>query len=874
MPRIGSHIASYVAASRNGRAIRAAVVMGCGVAMLQACNGTDATGPNSPTAAAAGLSVATATVATTLASPIRLTVTGGDGKPLRGVRVTWSPNDGGSTASPASLTDASGVTSTRWTLGTTAGPQTLSATVPGLAPVVFDAIATPDRAAMIRFANATPRATILGDTVAVESNVVDRFGNAVTTLPTWTIESGAEAVTLSVRTLTARARGVAVLKATVDTAVARVTVTVDPAPPSIARVATDTIVPGTAFGIDGQNFAWISDAVEVTIGGVRATVLKATATHIDAILPVGAAPCQAAAAQSVKVTIAGAASQKTVPLRVATRLSLARGESSSAMGAEQVRCTELVAPTGGLQAKYVVAVINTSVTAAATSGFELRGAGTGALAGQTAVARAPLSPASPLVDPSIAAAAPVSGSGVVMPHGTKPEQIAEGQHDDYLESQRVLSNRVGSPAPVWQALATMRSTRGLAASRAAARVGDTLTMKALYSSCSTGRDIKARVVYAGSRAVILEDLAAPRAGQLDAQYRQIGDEFDKVQYPLLANRMGDPLAMDSIMGGDGRVSMLFTRFVNDSLPGIAGYITACNFYAKGTFAGSNEDEVFYARVPSATESPTDWRRTMRSTVMHEAKHLAAYAERFAHNTPLEEAWLEESTARIAEELYSRTFANGGTWKGNVGYATTVRCEVYQCDDRPLMMWKHFSVLQQYMRGVDTLTPIGAAASGDFTYYASGWSLVRWAVDQYASNESTWLKALVRGSGATGLSNLAKLTGRPAVEMLADWALANAVDDLPGFTPKRAQLAFPSWNVADMNGGLAGTYPTSFQAAPLKARAMSFGSFVLPVSRLRAFSSSYFSFEGQQLGNQLLELRGENGAIVPPETLRVAIVRVQ
>ena len=196
--------------------------------------------------------------------------------------------------------------------------------------------------------------------------------------------------------------------------------------------------------------------------------------------------------------------------------------------------------------------------------------------------------------------------------------------------------------------------------------------------------------------------------------------------------------------------------------------------------------------------------------------------------------------RVAEELYSRTFTSGGAWKGNVGFSTTVRCEVLQCDDRPLMMWKHFSVLQQYMRGVDTLTPIGAAATGDFTYYASGWSLVRWAVDQYAGDEATWLKALVRGSAATGLANLAQLTGRPATEMLADWALANAVDDLAGFTPKRAQLSFPSWNTADVNGGLAGTYPGSFLASPLKARPMSFGSFVLPVARLRAFSSSYFS----------------------------------
>jgi hypothetical protein len=264
---------------------------------------------------------------------------------------------------------------------------------------------------------------------------------------------------------------------------------------------------------------------------------------------------------------------------------------------------------------------------------------------------------------------------------------------------------------------------------------------------------------------------------------------------------------------------------------------------------------------------------MRSTVIHEAKHLASFAERFARGTPFEESWLEESTARIAEELYSRTFDNGGAWKSNIGYAS-VRCEVTRCDARPLMMWKHFSVLHQYLRGVDTLTPIGAAASGDFTYYASGWSLVRWAADHYAANEGEWLKELVRGGQLTGLSNLAARTGRPAGEMLADWALANAVDDLPGFTPKRAGLTFPSWNTTDVMGGLAASYPSLFVASPLKARAMSFGSFSLPVTRLRAFSSSYFSFEGAQGGSQLVELRGEGGTALPPGSLRVAVVRVE
>ena len=138
-------------------------------------------------------------------------------------------------------------------------------------------------------------------------------------------------------------------------------------------------------------------------------------------------------------------------------------------------------------------------------------------------------------------------------------------------------------------------------------VGDTVSMKALYGSCTAGRDIRARVVYAGAKSVVLEDVASPRAGTMDNEYRLMGDEFDRVQYPLLQAKIGDPLAMNAAMEGDGRVTMLFTRYVNDSLPGVAGYVSACNFYPKGTFAASNEDEVFYARVASPTESAADWR---------------------------------------------------------------------------------------------------------------------------------------------------------------------------------------------------------------------------------------------------------------------------
>jgi hypothetical protein len=847
-----------------GRWVRAARFGAVAFGFLAGCSGGDVTKPSEARIVTPGTFMGTTTVGMAIESPVHFVVTDEMGKPRSNVAVHFAPSGDGKVTISDAVSDNSGAVETRWTLGSAAGMQTLMANAREFAPQLFTANAIPDRAVAVNLNISSATLNLLGDTLRIVQRATDRYGNLVSGTPVFTIESGADAVALAgTAGVVARARGTARVRVQVDTARATFLVAIAPEPPVVDGIAQDTLVPGGPLVISGNNFALAPDAVDVTVAGVKATVVRVSPTRIDAVLPLGSAfPCIATGSQVVKVAIAGNSAWRGSALRVANRVSLNIGESQNLLDPSQVRCTELVEPNTAQRAKYVVAVLNTSVTAATYSGFELRASGGGAMAGQLASAKP---------QPS----AVTAGSSLRVPGGMNALMQAaqvERDHGDFLEQQRRIVQQAGSPLPAWQRLRATKS--GLSAMRLAPSVGDTISMKAIYSACNVGRDVRARVVYIGSKSIVLEDVLAPRAGQADAQYRAMGQEFDQVQYPLLRANIGDPLAMDATLGGDGRVTMLFTRYVNDSLPGIQGYATACNFYPKSTFAPSNEDEVFYARVPALTETPEAWRRSMRSTVLHESKHLASFAQRIATSTPFEESWLEESTARIAEELYSRTFAGGGVWKGNGAYASSVRCEIYQCDDRPLMMWKHFSVLHQFFSGVDTLTPIGAAASGDFTFYASGWSLVRWAADHYALNESQWLRDLVKGGAVTGLANLAMRTGHPVDEMLADWSLSNAISGQGRFVPKRAQLTFPSWNVPDIMAGLAQADPSRFSdASPLHVRAFTFGAASLPVSKLRAFSSSYFSFEGIQTGSEVFELRGENGGALPA-TLRVAIVRVE
>lgn len=634
-------------------------------------------------------------------------------------------------------------------------------------------------------------------------------------------------------------------------------------------IGADTLRPGGVVVLEGSGFATGPFDNTVTIGGATALVMVATPTRLEVRLPEsGSFPCVTTGEHALRLTSKERVAERLVPLSVAQRVSLERGQSLNLLGGSATRCAEFVAPSGEY-ARYTIAVLNTSQSATTTSGFQLRAATTGTAA--------PFSGRS--AAPSVANAfGTPAGTASLSPELQAAMQDAATEasvHGAQLAREERLA--ASSALSGWQRQREADGRRAAAVVTSPIAVGQLVTRRAMYGSCNASAVVSARVVYLGEHAMVLEDVASPTAGTMDAYYRALGREFDDVQYPLLREQLGDPLAMNAAMNGDGRVSMLFTPFVNDSAPGTSGYVTSCNLYPRSQFSGSNEDEIFYARVRRSGESAASWHRGMRSTVMHEAKHLAAFAERMSRGVGLEEPWLEEATARIAEELYARTFSLGtgglaASWKSNAGWAESVQCEVYQCDDRPLMMWKHFPVLHDFFMGVDTLTPLGRSSASDVTYYASGWSLVRWAVDHFASDEGQFLRALVRGGTGTGMAALVARTGRPADELLADWSLANVVDDRPGFVPERATLSFPSWNVPQIMSGLAAMNGARYSARPLHITEIT-GDLQVSVPQLRGFSARYLETVVMSGNSQMVELLGAQGGTLA-STIRLAVVRVE
>lgn len=81
-----------------------------------------------------------ASLGTPLSTPLKVRVIGTDNQPLPGIVVTWTVTQGVAAPQPvASVTDVTGEATTSLVLGLQTGPVQVTASVPGVAPVVFTA---------------------------------------------------------------------------------------------------------------------------------------------------------------------------------------------------------------------------------------------------------------------------------------------------------------------------------------------------------------------------------------------------------------------------------------------------------------------------------------------------------------------------------------------------------------------------------------------------------------------------------------------------------------------------------------------------------------------------------------------------------------
>ena len=154
-------------------------------------------GPAAQLLAIAGLGQL-ATVATALLTRPAVQLKDALGNPVAGASVTFAVSGGGGSLTGGSqLTNAAGIATVgSWTLGTIAGPNALTASAPGVTPVVFTATGLAGAAATIVKVAGDLQSAIVNTIVPLvpQVRIVDQFGNSVSGTTVSTVTSGGGSV--------------------------------------------------------------------------------------------------------------------------------------------------------------------------------------------------------------------------------------------------------------------------------------------------------------------------------------------------------------------------------------------------------------------------------------------------------------------------------------------------------------------------------------------------------------------------------------------------------------------------------------------------------------------------------------------------------
>ncbi len=630
-----------------------------------------------------------------------------------------------------------------------------------------------------------------------------------------------------------------------------------PNAPILNTLSPAVIGPGVPFTIRGRRLAPSLIGTTVHVDGRAAQILTVTDTLITALLASGGLPCAPTADVSVQVRTSQGVGAHAVRLQLAPQRDVAVGGALLLLNATDASCLEL--PGEG---RYMLTLLNTA-----------RAFGAGDI-GVTLEGRAGLGAAVSIIAPDATVRTAESSA-----HLRLLEQSAAAVRALRASQPSAFAEVV--VAPIGQLTAF--------------RVPDLDSP----NLCANYRSIAARTVYVGNSVIIVEDTVsqlfgnATLSGTMDGAISALGAEIDNVLWPLLA-RFGNPLVMDSRLDANGRVVVVLTSAINSMAGGnVAGAVATCDFFPRSSVnASSNVGEVLYLQVPRVTNLGDEatalarWKYEIRGTVAHELKHVVGFAEHIVRGQPLEESWLEEATARHAEELFARALT-GATATGNTGYEG-VRCEARAlsgdaaCANTPAMVLPSMEGYWQFLASPTARSPLGAASDGDFSFYGSAWSLLRWAMDHAVADEISFTQSLST-SGASGVSNLEARSGRSWEDLLARWSLASITDGRAGMLPTDATLRFRSWNFADVFAGLCadiGTCGATPEAGTVFTRAHpvqaipTAADFVLVVHAIAPAGFAVVDVQPTGAGTRrMLRLSGVNGAPIP-STARLALVRLQ
>jgi hypothetical protein len=391
---------------------------------------------------------------------------------------------------------------------------------------------------------------------------------------------------------------------------------------------------------------------------------------------------------------------------------------------------------------------------------------------------------------------------------------------------------------------------------------------------STLSTVTATALKVGNHIAVFVDNAAPQPGLTDSDLNNLRTVFDTRLYETDTLAFGGESDIDNngmvIVLMTGRVNALVTSTACTTTGYVAGFFFGADLITTAPYATGNNAEIFYSIVPdpsgtlSCSHSVTSVTQLVPVTFVHEFQHMISFNQHFLvrGNFP-EDLWLNEGLSHYAEENGGRTFLpDTGT------FCRYVFGDLYNSA-------QYFTAPQNYFL-VDTAGIGGLANRGAY------WLFVRYLVDQVGATlgSADSVTRRLDGTALIGAANVSHATGGTAFPtVLARWALANYVSDLPAFTTP-PELQYVTWKfrtdyqtMKTACGAFfnTGNLPSQFPLTPSVVN----GSAAL-AGMLRAGSASYYRLQqaGSASGFTLLFSNSAGAALRATLVPRLNVIRIQ
>jgi Bacterial Ig-like domain (group 1) len=414
---------------------------------------------------------------------------------------------------------------------------------------------------------------------------------------------------------------------------------------------------------------------------------------------------------------------------------------------------------------------------------------------------------------------------------------ARSTRDARLSASRTASGRLSPSSPSFSSIPST------------AAVGDIVRLNVASASCSDAIIRGFRVTAVGAKVVVLADTLNPANGFSDSDYVKFATRFDTLVYPLDVDNFGAPSDFD----GNGKVAVLFTKYVNELTPANSGSFVGGFFHPRDLFPRattpdlqgcptSNEGEMFYMLVPDPTGAVNGNKHTLGfvdtltiGVLAHEFQHLINAGRRIYVNTgaqDFEETWLNEGLSHIAEELLYYRESGLQPRSGLDAALIAPKFAIWRADAA-----SNFARLLDYIEDPGASSPIDAV-NDELSTRGAAWSFLRYSVDRaFTSDAGVWSR--FTNSIQTGLNTVADGLLTDPRPYVADFTLANYISHLGISTDPRFQ--HKSWNYRDIfskNFGSRATgvfVPIGFY--PIKLTGLADG--VAQSTGVRGGSASYF-----------------------------------